>query len=86
MWIQMTSGIFESMHKAWACGKICLKTVLDTKSRFAYNMETYCRNDTTQMLKLLHELTKTVNIGSFSCEHPAFYDGLLSMLKNQEGN
>ena len=29
--------------------------------------------DITQMLKLLHELTKTVNIGSFSCEHPAFY-------------
>lgn len=42
--------------------------------------------DITQMLKLLHELTKTVSIGSFSCEHPAFYDGLLSMLKNQEGN
>lgn len=38
------------------------------------------------MLKLLHELTKTVSIGSFSCEHPAFYDGLLSMLKNQGGN
>ena len=42
--------------------------------------------DITQMLKLLHELTKTVSIGSFSCEHPAVYDGLLSMLKNQEGN
>ncbi len=42
--------------------------------------------DIAQMLKLLNDITESVTICSLSCEHPAFYDGLLSMLKNQEVN
>lgn len=42
--------------------------------------------DIAQMLNLLYDLTKSVIICSLTCEHPAFYDGLLSMLKKQEIN
>ncbi len=42
--------------------------------------------DIAQMLNLLYELTKAVVIYSLTCEHPAFYEGLLSMLKEKRMN
>lgn len=37
--------------------------------------------DIAKMINLLYNLTKQVEIRNFTCEHPAFSDGLLAMLK-----
>lgn len=39
--------------------------------------------DIAQMMDLLYNLTKKVGICNLTCEHPAFYDGLLAMLKKE---
>lgn len=39
-----------------------------------------------KMISILSELKKSVGIYGLTCEHPAFYDGLLAMLKKQEKN
>ncbi len=40
--------------------------------------------DIVQLLNLLYDLTKSVTICSLTCEHPAFYDGLLALLRKPE--
>lgn len=63
------------------------QAILD-ESDCSYNNEddefSIVTQDIIQMLDLLHALTKSVVICSLNCEHPAFYDGLLSMLKKRE--
>lgn len=39
--------------------------------------------DIFSMVRLLHDLSQSVSINSLQCEHPAFYDGLLSMLRKK---
>lgn len=71
----------------------CLITVANVEAA-AHALETSCRaferngrdfklvtQDVVQMLSALNEISNASEILGLECEHPAFYEGILSMLK-----
>lgn len=84
-------GSPEEIKEAFCRCMLCVEDVdktiellnqFDCQYTYTESSFSIITSDLKQMIRFLATLEPVVVIRSFSCEHPAFYDGLIAMLKN----